>query len=147
MKLSFSGIVDIQDQTVDPLSIRVKPVVAELETRYKEDDQTSADAHGKAQDINDCRGLLTGQIPPGDLEIVTKHGMELSNQRTKKMPVAYCYDNNRLMTLPEQGVVRFRYKCRPLTGISVLGRLLSAVSGSTWKGRGQFAPEYVFLKC
>ena len=78
----------------DPLSIRMETVETELVARHQKYDQAETDSQGQAQDIDDCKCLMPGDIAPGYLPVGFEHaGVGLSPKASNIGPDEYLFEN------------------------------------------------------
>ena len=66
-------LVDLADDAVDVVTVPMKTVVAKLEMRDQEDDQTGGEADGKAQDIDQRMDPVLPQLTDRDEPVVSQH--------------------------------------------------------------------------
>jgi hypothetical protein len=90
--------LQIGDDPVDPVFVRMKGIVTELEACHDIDQETGTHTDGKSQGIDDSKNFIPGYITECDFEIIFQHmadfdklfKMEIDGDRifcTKKMPV------------------------------------------------------------
>ena len=64
------------NDAIDAIAIRMEAVVAELEVRDQENDQTGGEADSKSEDIDHRMNLVFPQLADGDKPVVFEHGVD-----------------------------------------------------------------------
>ena len=78
----------------DPLSIRMETIETEFEAPHQKYDQAETDSQGQAQDIDDGKCLMPGDIAPSYLPVGFEHaGVGLSRNASNIRPGEYLFEN------------------------------------------------------